>query len=178
MQKTTRWLLVLAGLLALAALAVVIVVVFALGTERVPGNAVLTVRVAGELVDHDTRSPLEQLLTGEIDTLPEIVGSIERAAKDPRIRGLELRVGVLDLGWGRAQELRAALATFRKANKPIYAHIEAGRFIEYYLASVANKVWLTPAGMLMPTGLLADASFYKGTLAKLGIQADLEHIGE
>lgn len=178
MSKSTKWALVAVGLLALSALAVGVILVLVIGGGRIPGNAVLVVRASGKLPDHDSRSPIAQAFGGEIDTLMETIDSIERGAKDDRVRGILLLVGELEAGWGKTQELRSAIEEFQASGKPVVAFSEMAGTHEYYLASVANKLYMSPGGILMATGLLADASFYKGTLDKLKIHADLEHIGE
>src|SRR5262245_1631919 len=177
MRTSAKWALLSVGLLALAASLVGVALVLVLGGVRVPGNGVLVVRATGELIDYDARSSLAQMLGGEVDTLPEMIDAIERAAKDNRIRALELKVQGLDAGLARTQELRDALASFRESNKPIVAYIETVGNRDYYLASVADTVYLMPGGMFMTTGLMADAPFFKGTLDKLKIRADMEHIG-
>ena len=177
MRKSAKWALLGVGLLAMSVLIVGVILVLVIGGVRVPGNGVLVVRATGELIDIDSRSPLQQMIAGEVDTLPEIVDAIERAAKDPRIKAIDLRVQGLETGLARTQELREALGDFRAAGKPIFAYLETVSNRDYYLASVADEVYLMPGGMFMTTGLLADASFYKGTLDKLKIHADLEHIG-
>lgn len=178
MRQSAKWALVLLGLLALSAIMVAVVLVLVIGGARVPGNAVLVLRASGPLIDHDARSPLEQVLGGDVVTLPDLVDAIRRAAKDDRIRAIDLRVGSLESGFAKTQELRAALAAFRESGKPVVAYLEVAGNREYYLASVADELYLMPGGLLMTTGLLADVPFFKGTLDKLKIVADLEHIGE
>jgi protease-4 len=177
MSKSAKWALLGVGLLALSAIMVGVVVVLVLGGVRVPGNGVLVVRATGDLIDYDSRSPLQQMLGGEMDTLPEMVDCIERAAEDSRIKAIDLRVQGLEAGLARTQELRDALKHFRDVGKPILAYLETVGNRDYYLASVADEVYLMPGGMVMTTGLLADASFYRGTLDKLKIQPEMEHIG-
>jgi hypothetical protein len=99
MRQSAKWALVGVGLLALSAIAVGVILVIVLGTARVPGNAVLVVKATGDLADYDTRSALEQLLGGEIDTLAEITTSVHRAASDKRIRAIHLKIGDLQAGW-------------------------------------------------------------------------------
>ena len=163
MSRSAKWALLGVGLLALSAIMVGVVVVLVLGGARVPGKGVLVVRASGELLDLDTRTPLQQMLGGEVDTLPEVVDCIVRAASDARIKAIELRVQGLDAGLARTQELRDALADFRAARKPVIAYIETVGNRDYYLASVADEVYLMPGGMFMMTGLRADASFVRGT---------------
>jgi len=177
MSKSAKWALLGVGLLALSATMVGILVVYALGGVRVPGNGVLVMRVSGDLVDIDARSPLQQVFGGETDTLPEMVDAIERAAEDTRVKAIYLRIQGLDAGFARTQELRDALKDFRAAHKPIVAYLETVGNRDYYLASAADDIYLMPGGMFMTTGLLADASFFRGTLDKLKIQPEMEHIG-
>jgi len=177
MSRSAKWALLGVGLLALSAIMVGVVVVLVLGGVRVPGNGVLVVKVSGDLIDVDARSSIAQMFGGEVDTLPEIVESIERAATDPHIKAIELRVEGLDAGLARTQELRDALLEFRDSRKPIVAYLESVGNRDYYLASIADEIDLMPGGMFMTTGLLADASFFRGTLDKLKIQPEMEHIG-
>src|SRR5262249_40987588 len=84
----------------------------------------------------------------------------------------------LDIGWGKLQQLRKALDDFQKHGKKLTAVLSVAGTHEYYLASIANKVYLSPAGILDLKGMRAEVMFFKDGLAKLGIQADLEHIGK
>ena len=160
MSKSAKWALLGVGLLALSAIMVGVVVVLVLGGVRVPGNGVLVMRVSGDLVDIDSRSPLAQMFGGETDTLPEMVDAIERAAEDTRVKAIYLRIQGLDAGLARTQELRDALADFKAAHKPIVAYLETVGNRDYHLASIADDIYLMPGGMFMTTGLLADASFF------------------
>ena len=55
--------------------------------------------------------------------LRSLIQGLDRAAGDPDVTGLMLRVGPLATGWGRVQEIRAAVARFRRSGKPVYAHV-------------------------------------------------------
>src|SRR4029450_10110703 len=155
MGKSAKWALLGVWLLALSAIMVGVVVVLVLGGVRVPGNGVLVVRATGDLIDYDSRSPLQQMLGGEMDTLPEMVDCIERAAEDSRIKAIDLRGQGLGAGLGRAQglggarDLRAALNPSGAGGKPILAYLETVGNRDYYLASVADEVYLMPGGMVM-----------------------------
>src|SRR5438094_209719 len=98
-----------------------------------PGSELLAHAVA------EPRSSIEQVLGGEIDTLAEIIDCVERGAHDARIKAVYLKMGDIDAGWARAQELRSALRDFSSAGKPVIAHLEVGGNKEYYIASGADK---------------------------------------
>ena len=107
-----------------------------------------------------------------------LVEAVDRAAGDPAVKGLLLRVGSVDTGWARVQELRDALVRFRKSGKPSWAHLEFAGNREYFLATGCAKVAASPTAMLDVSGLAAEVSFYKGTLDKLGVEAQFEGVGK
>jgi protease-4 len=81
------------------------------------------------------------------------------------------------IGWGKADELRDAIKDFRASGKPVYAFMEIGMNREYYIATAADKIFVPPSGDLYINGFAAEAMFYKGSLDKLGIEADVIQIG-
>ncbi len=103
---------------------------------------------------------------------------INRAAKDARIRGIVLRIADLECGFAKIEEIGRLLKQFGQSKKPVLAFIESGGLREYYLASFADQVVLFKGGMLTVAGMAAEAMFLKKTLDKLGIQAEVFHIGE
>ena len=80
-------------------------------------------------------------------------------------------------GWGSLQEIRKALADFRKSGKFIYAYDEAYDEQGYYLSSVADRVYVAPTGMVEFNGLAAETEFFRGTLEKLDIQPVIFRVG-
>ena len=81
----------------------------------------------------------------------ELVESLERAAEDPKVGGVLVRVSSLPAsGWGQVQELRNAITRFRASGKPAYAHLEFCGNKEYYLATACNKVYAVPTAL--PSG--------------------------
>ncbi len=111
-------------------------------------------------------------------TTKAVLDLIERAKTDKSVDGIILRVGSLSAGWGKVQEIRAKLLDFRSAGKKVICYMETGGNLDYYLATAADKIVLYPSGDLSLTGLKSEVPFLKGTLEKLGIRADLEHIGK
>jgi protease-4 len=105
------------------------------------------------------------------------VESIDRAAADSRVQGLVLRMGVVNAGWGRVQELRDALVRFRASEKPSWAHLEFAGNREYYLATGCERIAAAPTALLNVSGLAADVTFLRGTLDKVGVQAQFEGVG-
>jgi protease-4 len=111
-------------------------------------------------------------------TFREVLEAIQKGKKDNAVTGLVIVINPLGTGLAKIQELREALKDFKADQKNVIAFIETGTTKEYYLAAVADRIWMLPSGYLDFTGLSAQVTFLKGTLDKLGIEAELEHIGK
>jgi protease-4 len=108
----------------------------------------------------------------------EVTRAIRRAAADENVRGLVMHVGPIGWGWATIEEVRAALEVFSESGKPLYASIAYGGEREYLLASSAGTLAMQPVDPLYLDGLAAGAMFFRGTLDKLGVTPNFEHVGE
>src|SRR5207253_1756104 len=102
------------------------------------------------------------------------------AAGDPRVQVLLARVGDDELGLGKIQELRDAVAAFRSRGKFALAYADSfGEFgpgtRPYYLATAFDEIWLQPMGNVGLTGLYAEVPFFRGTLDLLGVVPEFDH---
>ena len=140
-------------------------------------SSYLALTVEGSLPE-EPASGLSGLFETPPPSVRALVEAVDRGARDPRVKGLVLRVGSVDAGWGRVQELRDALVRFRKSGKPSWAHLEFAGNLEYYLATGCARIAASPTAMLDVSGLSAEVSFYKGTLDKLGVEAQFEGVGK
>ncbi len=139
----------------------------------VPETAVLTLAVDGNLPDAPQGGGLLGLLQPRATTLRDVVDALDKAGRDPRVKGLLLRIGG-GLGFAQAQELRDAIAAFRAKGKVAFAYSDsfgelASGTRAYYLASACDEIWLQPLGMVGLVGLRAEEPFFRGTLDKLGL---------
>ncbi len=135
----------------------------------------LELKLSGKIVEENTRVGL---FGRKKPTMIDLLNEIERAKEDKSIRGMILRIDPLDIGLAKAQEIRDAILSFKESDKSVIAYLEFGENKEYYIATAADEIVMMPSGYLMFTGLNAEITFIKGTLDKLGIVADLEHIGK
>jgi protease IV len=103
---------------------------------------------------------------------------LRRAAGDTRVKALVLEPRGLDAGWAKLQELRAEIIAFKQSGKPVYAYLRNATMREYYLATAADKIYMAPEDELDVKGLRAELTFYKGTLDKLGVSMEFEHVGK
>src|SRR6185295_20254716 len=99
------------------------------------------------------------------------------AREDTRLRGVYIRCDDLQASWARLQGLRRSLERLRAAGKHVWVHLERAGVREYYLASAAERVSLTPATTLDVTGLSSEAVFLLDALQKVGVHADVVQMG-
>jgi protease IV len=140
------------------------------------GEAYLSLSLAGDVAEEPT-SEVDTLFGTPRPTLRGLVESLDRAATDPKMKGVVVRVGSLTGGWGKVQELRDAIARFRKSGKPAYAHLESVGNQEYYLATACSKIFAVPQALVLVHGLAAEVTFFRQTLDKLGVEAQFEGVG-
>jgi protease-4 len=103
---------------------------------------------------------------------------IRKAKDDKAVKALYLEIDGLGAGWGKLDELRRAVADFRKSGKKVFAYLEDGESKDYLLALGCDEVAMPESAWLMLTGMRAEVSFYKGLFDKLGVQADMLQMGE
>lgn len=146
----------------------------------IPDHSTLVLRIGGELVETPPNDVLGQLTGGaRAQTVGGYVDALRRAKSDPRIESvLIVPTPFQSPYWGKVQEIRDAVLDFRKSGKRISAYLEYAGEREYYLATAADKIYLVPTGSLDVTGIATYELFLKGTLDKVGAQADFEKIGE
>jgi protease-4 len=146
----------------------------------VPDHSTLILRIGGELVETPPNDVVGQLTGGSrAQTVRGYVDALRRAKEDPRIDSvLIIPTPFQSPFWGKVQEIRDAVLDFRKSGKRISAYLEYAGEREYYLASAAEKIYLVPTSSIDVTGMATYELFLKGTLDKLGAQADFEKIGD
>ena len=110
--------------------------------------------------------------------MDEIERTLKVAKLDREIAGALIKIGGGRYGIGRLQEIRDAILDFKASGKKVIGYMTNCSTGNYLLASVCDRVVLHPSGEVRLVGLRSETSFYKGILDKLGIRADLEHIGK
>jgi protease-4 len=164
-------------LLVLLGVIIMAVLVRGLSTPSLPGEIVLTLRLAGPIAEVTAEDPLAELMGDQPTSMSNLRRALNRAAEDDRVRGLRLRIDSIGGGFATAQELRSLIARVGAAGKWTAAYMDtAGEFMPgnlvYYVASACDEVVMNPQGDLNLIGLSARSPFIKGTFDKLGIQAE------
>lgn len=183
MRRGSKIALIVIGILlalVLVVVGVVAVVVMSLNSEpEVQNNSVLVLKVEGTLPDFTNADELSSRFFGaQSNSLSNLLLQLRKAKSDNRIRAVLLDIGMVEAGWAKADEIRDAVADFRKSGKPIYSYMEYGADKEYYIATAADRVYVAPIGDLFINGLAAESMFFKGTFDKLGIYWDSYQIGK
>ncbi len=110
--------------------------------------------------------------------LNKILPAIKRAKDDENIKGIFLDLTVIPASLAELTEIRAALEDFKTSGKFIIAHADSYTAGTYYLATVADKIYLTPTGNLLWKGFSAQIMFYKGLFDKLDIEPEIIRHGK
>ena len=165
--------------------------VAALGSGKtvLPREGVLDIDMAqftlGERTVDDQFSPSLSMMglsasDGPTVGLWDAVQAIEAAAADPGIKYILLRADAASGGVSSLEELRAALAEFRKSGKAVVAYTENPGTGSYYLASVADKIYMTSyhGGTAQMAGLASRMIFLKDLLDKVGVNVQLIRHGK
>lgn len=182
LSKTGKTLLIIGGILLAFFLAAVIGVVLlaeSIGKPDVANNSVLVLKISGSLPDYTPDDPTARIFgMDKGQSFSGLLSQFRKAKVDSRISAVLLDINFTGFGWGKADELREAIADFKTSGKPVYAYMEYGANKEYYIATAADKIFQPPTGELGIIGLQAQAQFYKGSLDKLGVEFDSVHIGK
>lgn len=126
-------------------------------------------------VSERTPSELDGLMSNGSDVgFTDMLRCIAAAANDERINGIYLYFGsTYPLSWGKSEELRQSLIDFRASGKPILAYADNYSLQGYFVASVADNIYLNPSGMIDFRGIGAVSLFFKETLDKLAVKMTL-----
>jgi len=132
-----------------------------------------------ELTNNAELDPFQSLKGDDLLGLHEIIATIENAKNDSRIKGIFLDMEMPSFsGYATVKSLRDALVSFKKSGKFIIAHSKFYMQSDYYLASVADKVYANPVGIFEVRGMVAEVPFYKNLLDKLGVKMQIYYAGK
>ena len=149
-------------------------------TTEIKNNSVLVINLSGPLNERTEENFITKFVgkTANETSLEDVLSGIEKAKADKNIKGIYLEAGVfVPNSYAALQEIRDALIDFKKSNKWIVAYGDSYTQGTYYLASVANDVYLNPQGMLDWHGLSTQRIYLKDMLAKFGVKVQVSKVG-
>lgn len=133
------------------------------------------IQIKGELPE----SPGQMSFFGDLGIdLRQTIARLDKAARDTSIAGVVLEIRPAALTRGKLNELREAIARVQAADKKVHASFEMAIGSQFLLASACDDVTMPEAGMVLVPGVHAEVAYYKELLGKLGIEADMMHVGD
>lgn len=165
----------------LLAAVVVIGLIILVGEDLViHDGSTLVLELGGPIEEQRPGGALAEITGPPILVMHKVLDSIRTAKSDARIAGLVLRITPLEAGWAKTEEIREQIVDFRKSGKPALCFLQADIVgnREYFLASGCDQVWMIPSANLGTAGMMAQATFFKGTFEKLGIEPNMYGIAE
>lgn len=158
---------------------------FSTPTTKLTAKSVYRLQLKGTLVEQAQESnPLAGLLSAspyynqtETVGLNDLLSNIRLAKTDDRIEGIYLDGGSLSMAPASAKAIRDALLDFKTSGKWIIAYASSYGQTNYYVASVADKIFLNPTASIDWNGLTAQKAYYKRLLDKLGIEMQILKVG-
>lgn len=147
--------------------------------QNVEKNSVFVLNLSGTISEQGSENLLS-MFTGDNSLnsgLNDILSSIKKAKANDEIKGIYIEAGALMTNYATLQEIRNALADFRKSGKWIVAYGDFYTQGAYYVASVADKVYINPKGAIDWHGIGAQTMFYKDFMAKFGVKWEVVKVG-
>ncbi len=143
-------------------------------------NTVLHIKLNKEIADRGSKTKFMMGYAGPEKTtgLNDILDNLKKAKKDDNIAGIYLDLSDIPSGISTIDEIRDGLIDFRSSGKFIWAYGEVYSQKSYYLASVADKIYLYPQGVIDFKGLASEMVFLKGMLEKLDIKMQIIRHGK
>lgn len=152
---------------------------FASSTPSLSNQSILKIDLSGAILEKDVEITVKDVLNGDLssENLYNIVTSIRLASSDKKIKGIFIDCKGSDLGIASRSEIIDALEDFKESGKWIYAYSDNYTQGDYYVASIADKIFLNPVGSLDVHGLQSTTLFFKNLLDKLGVEMQVVKVG-
>lgn len=151
------------------------------GVRTLSDNSILNLDLNLPIVERPPVFDEIQSLLGleeEVLGLPNILSAIRIAAENPKIQGIRLRSDFISSGWAQTHSIRKALKDFKSKDKFIYAYGDVFTQKGYFLASVADSIFLNPVGALEFKGLASEVLYYKDFQDKYGFKMEVVRHGK
>lgn len=148
--------------------------------KDVSENSVMVLNMSGMLDERSESSFMDELNGGTVGTigLDDVLEAICKAKDNDKIKGIYIEAGMLSAdSYASLAAIRNALLDFKKSGKWIVAYGDVYTQGTYYVASVADKVFLNPSGQIDWHGISSQPVFLKDLMAKFGVKMQLAKVG-
>jgi len=144
-------------------------------------NSVLDLNLNTSIIDRSPAfNPLENF--SDFDTgvvgMDKILGSIHKAKKEDKVKGIKIQSGLINSGWAQAREIRSALEDFKTSGKFIYAYSNYMSQKGYYVSSIADSIFMNPMGMMELKGLSSEVLYYGDFQNQYGVKMEVIRHGK
>ncbi len=148
--------------------------------KSVKEGSVLVLDLSGAICEQAKSDPLDMLFGSTIGRtgLNDILSAIRKAKTNDKIEGIYVETGLLSIGYSTAQEIRHALEDFKTSGKWIYAYGDSYTQGAYYIASVADSLFLSPYGAVDIHGIASQTMYVKDLYGKLGVKFQIIKVGK
>ncbi|WP_299797286.1 signal peptide peptidase SppA [uncultured Maribacter sp.] len=149
-------------------------------TVAIEDNSILELQLQRQISDYTGSDELDPFagIFEESQGLDEIIQAIEVAKNDDRIKGISINNNFIMAGLAQTQAIRKSLEDFKEEGKFIYAYADFFMQRDYYLASVADSIFINPVGVLDFKGLSTEVLYYKELQEKSGIKMEVIRHGK
>jgi protease-4 len=147
---------------------------------EIADDSTLVIELGGSYVEGPAASPLARLAGDDTRPFIDLLSTFALAERDDRITTVVLRIQPLDIGWGKADEIRAAITRLRDEGRHTVAHLEIQGFSankELFIASAANETFVAPGAAVPLVGMAAEYLFLGGFWEKLGVEFEVAKAG-
>ncbi|RYD99110.1 MAG: signal peptide peptidase SppA [Sphingobacteriales bacterium] len=144
-------------------------------------NSILEIDLSKQITEIPQANILSAITGGNNGSsvgLFEVIRSIEAAKSDDNIKGIYLKAAGNANGWATSEQLRNALKDFKTSGKFVFAYADGITQKAYYIASVADSIYINPLGNVELKGLSTSLMFYKGLLDKLEVEPEIFYCGK
>lgn len=146
---------------------------------NVADGSTLVLQLRGDVPERlPAEIPIPLLQSQTAMSVEQVWDMFRRAASDSRIRGILFEPSGLDIGWGKMEEIHDDILQFKKSGKPIITYLRSPTGREYYLATATDKIFISPEDSVDLKGLAVESTYFKNTLDKFGVKAEVIHAGK
>lgn len=146
---------------------------------RISKPSVLHLKLSGQLLERTVDNPLRGFLLNSDPkvSLEDVLNSIKKAKENENIKGIYFETSTLYASSASVEAIRSAFLDFKSTGKFIVAYGDSYSQGQYYIASVADKIYLNPSGHVNWIGLSAQPVFYTDLLKNIGVEMQIFKVG-
>jgi protease-4 len=151
------------------------------GGPGVEDGTVLVMDLEGSYAETHTTPLLARLFGAPERPLIGLLSELAKVERDERLSAVLFRIRPLSIGWGKADEIRAAIARVGEQGRRTVAYLEVEKYganLEYFVASGADEIYMAPGSRIPFVGLAAEYLFLGGFFEKIGVEIEYERVGK